>query len=467
MIMPRSAVDMPSGMVLGLACVLVTAGCQEPPRRELAPPKVVVTQPLVQTVRDFADFTGNLEAAQSAELRARITGTLTEADFEEGRMVEAGDLLFLIDPQPFEAQLAASQGRLSQAEANYQLAEANRRRAATLLPRGSITQQEYDTRAAEVAVAQADVEVQQAAVRNSQIDLSYTRIEAPFKGRVGRRMVDVGNLVTGTPTTLLTTIEQVDPINAYFPISENVILPFLRERASGRRPGEHPVYIALGDEEKFTHVGVIDFLDNTVDPATGTVMARGRFDNTTGVLFPGLFVRVRIPLEPLENAVLVEQAAVGTDLGGRFVLVVDDENIVHQRYVELGPLFGVYQVVTKGLEAGENYIVEGVQFARPGLAADPEVATNRPRLVLNQTEDLGDLPTDPMSSAPPQAPEGPDQGPAGNPPPETNPAGADAGAAGTTSLNQPAEPLGPALPPAVAPANGPASETTPEPAATP
>jgi multidrug efflux system membrane fusion protein len=349
----------------------------------------MTTKPVVRTVRDRADFTGTLEAAQSAELRARITGTIRPVEFEEGEIVEKDKLLFLIEPEPFEAALEGAQGQLSQAKAQAQLAEANRARAELLLPRGSVTQQEYDTRAAEAAVADAAVEVQKAAVRQAEIDLSYTRITAPFRGRVGRRLVDAGNLVSGSASTVLTTLEEVDPIYAYFDVGETVILPYLRERSKGTSRKQTPVYLALADEDQFVHKGFINFLDNTIDPATGTVLVRGEFKNPTGLLYPGLFVRVRIPLEPIENAILVEQAALGTDLGGRYVLTVGDNNIVQQKYVELGPQFGLYQVVASGLSADDVYIVEGVQYARPGMPVAPTPAKSRPELKLEAGATVG------------------------------------------------------------------------------
>ena len=343
----------------------------------MSPPEVTVAKPVQRTVTEYADFTGRTEATESVEIRARVQGFLKSADFTDGSVVEKGAPLFVIEPEPFEAKLAAAQAKKAQTEAKLKLAEANLARAARLVATKAVTKEEFQTKEAMRDAAAAELLADQAAIQQAQIDLSYTKMSAPFRGLTSRRLVDPGNLVGGAQKTLLTTIVQLDPMNVYFDVSERILLKVLRrkqENPDSRRPDEGPkVYLGLADEEGYPHEGTLDFLDNRVDPSTGTAIIRGVFPNKDGVLYRGLFVRVRIPLDPLEGALLVKERALGTDLGGKYLLVVGADNIVQQNPVELGGLIDGMRVIRKGLTAEERYVTVGLQRARPGLPVNPQM----------------------------------------------------------------------------------------------
>jgi len=356
------------------AAIVILSGCQPPPASKPEPPAVTVAKPIQQDVTDFAEFTGTLESTESQEIRARVQGFLQAAHFTDGATVEKDALLFVIEPEPFKAKLAAEQAKLRSAEAQLKLTQAQLDRALKLLPQRAISEEEVNIRTAERDVAAAAVLAARAAEDDAKINLGYTVMRAPITGRIGRRLVDPGNLVGGTQQTLLTTIVQLDPIYAYFDISEDIFNRYKKwkQKQQGTVREKSPVFIGLSDEEGFPHEGQIDFMDNRVDPATGTMLVRGIFPNKQGLLYPGLFVRIRIPLEAEKDAVLVHERAIGTDLSGKYVLVVDDKNIVHQRPVDLGGLQEGMRVIRKGLEPNESYIVDGLQFARPGLPAIPQ-----------------------------------------------------------------------------------------------
>ena len=362
-----------------VAGMVLLAGCegQKPP--PVALPKVIVTRPIVRDVVDAMEFTGRTEPIESVEIRARVEGFLKSIHFEDGATVDEGDLLFVIDKKPFEADVRAARAKLAQGTAARNLAKANLDRAEKLVPSGAITVQEYQTRAAQLEVAEAAILADEAAVEQSEIRLGYTDVSAPFAGLAGEHLVDAGNLVGAAERTLLTTIVQSDPIYVYFDVSEQVVLRYLRRKLEDPALADPDdergkAYVALADETEFVHEGKIEFLDNRVDTATGTAIIRGTFPNPDGLLYPGLFVRIRVPLEPEENAILVEEQAVGTDLGGKYLLIVGDGDVVQQRHVELGMQMGQMRVVRKNLRPEERYIIAGLQRARPGLPVEVEMA---------------------------------------------------------------------------------------------
>ena len=343
------------------------------------PPKVTLAKPVVQDVVDYADFTGTTRSTDSVDIRARVQGFLQEANFTEGAIVEKGDLLFVIEPEPFQSRLAEAEANLAKTEAKLKLAEANLKRAEQLVVSKAISREEYQTKIAQRDSAAAQILADKATIEQAKIDLGYTEIRSPTHGKVGLRLVDPGNLVGAGENTLLTTVVSRDPMYVYFDIGELVVLEYLKwKRENKKQDGGAKILLGLANEEGYPHEGRLDFIDNRVDPETGTALIRGVFDNKKGFLYPGLFVRVRFPGETQKDAVLVSEEAIGTDLGGKYVLVVGKDNIVDQRHVELGTLVDGMRVIRKGLGPDEEYIIKGIQRARPGLPVRPETDEKTP-----------------------------------------------------------------------------------------
>lgn len=358
----------------GLAA-LAAIGCRPAPAPPaLQPPEVIVATPEVRTVTDDGYFTGKTASTDEVELRARVQGFLEKADFEDGQLVEKDQVLFTIEREPFEAALAAAEAKKQQTEARVKLAEANLARADQLVESKAVTVEEYQTRVAERDAAKAQIAYDEADIRQAQINLGYTTIRSPIVGRVSRRQVDPGNLVGAGDSTLLATVVGMDPMYVYFDVSEKVVMNLLRwvhEHGKDSLGKEHPVHLQMPGEEGYPHAGHLDYLDNRVDPSTGTAVVRAVFSNPDGLLYPGVYAQVRVPGRPMENAVLIAEQAIGTDLAGKYVLVVKPDNIVERRSVTLGPKAEGRIVVREGLQPGDRYIVAGLQKARPGLPVRP------------------------------------------------------------------------------------------------
>ncbi len=357
-------------------CSAVLSGCRPSESGSAPPPpKVTVAKPVQTDVVDYAEFTGKTKAIEFVEIRARVRGFLQSVDFTDGSMVEKGDLLFAIEREPFQARLDAAKAKFKQTEAKLKLTEANLARAEKLVTNRTISREEYQTNVAHREAAAAELLENRADIEQAIIDLNYTVIQSPISGRVSRRLVDPGNLVGAGENTLLTTIVKMDPMYVYFDVSERVVLNLLqwqRENPDGKDENEQwKVYVGLENEDGYPHEGKIDFIDNRVDPTTGTALVRGVFPNKDGFLYPGLFVRVRVPQEIQKDALLVSERAICTDLGGKYVLVVGKDNIVQQQPVELGTLVDGKRVIRKGLSPNESYIINGLQRARPGLPVEP------------------------------------------------------------------------------------------------
>jgi RND family efflux transporter MFP subunit len=356
--------------------VAAIAGCGErnqyvaPP-----PPEVTVAQPVSQTVGDFVEFTGTTRPTATVDLRARVTGFLRQIAFEDGATVQEGDLLFVIEPKPFRVALQAVEAERQKAQASLQLEKANYERIAELVQLNSTSQQEVEIQQAKLATAQANVASSEAAVTLAEQNVEYTEIRAPITGRIGRHLVDVGNLVEAE-TTLLATIESIDPIHAYFHISESELLRFREMLRQNKLPDPETsppeLELKLANESDYSHRGLLDFRQLGVDSRTGTVMRRGSFPNPDQELIPGLFVRVRAALGKPAPKLLVDSRALVADQRGDSLLIVGGENEVEQRPVKLGIRVGRLQVIEKGIAPEEWVVINGLQRARPGAKVDPQ-----------------------------------------------------------------------------------------------
>jgi len=365
-----------SAAVSLLLLAALLPGCK--PRNTFVPPpppKVTVALPEQRNIVETMEFTGTTRATARVELRARVNGYLQQIAFPDGAMVKAGDLLFVIEPAPYEAELQAAQAQVQKAEANQQLAVANLARTQRLYEQNAATQQQVDVQKAEQATAEADVATAKAALRQAELNLSYTEIRAPISGRIGRHLVDIGNLVQAEMTPLA-TIESIDPIHAYFYVSEPDLLRFM-QMVRDRRipdPGVTPPALTLGlaNESGFPHHGHLDFRELGVDPGTGTVLRRAVFPNPDSTLIPGLFVRIRAEIGAAVPRLLVEDRAIGADQRGDYVLVVNQENVVEYRPVQLGIALNGRRVIESGISSGDRIVVNGLQRARPGAPVTPE-----------------------------------------------------------------------------------------------
>jgi multidrug efflux system membrane fusion protein len=359
--------------------VLITcfAGCAKPPAGPpaMSPPAVTVAKPVSKHIVDHADFTGQLAAVDNVDIRPRVSGYIDRIVFKEGDLVKAGQLLLVIDPRPYQAVLDQATANLRQAEAQQKLNEANFARAQDLRAKNVIATQDFDTAVAQKNQAEAQVLAAQAAVNAAQLNLDFTQIKAPVAGRISRQLVTVGNLVQADQTTL-TNIVSVDPIYAYAEVDENTVLRYEQLIAEGSvvdaRQAKVPISIALGDQKEFNHEGVIDFIDNKIDPATGTLQIRGKFSNQDGMLLPGMFVRVRVPTSKPYDALLIADQAVISDQGLKFVYVVTPDKTANQVRITLGPLVDGLRVVREGLKPQDEVVVDGIIKVRPGAPLAPE-----------------------------------------------------------------------------------------------
>jgi len=362
----------------GLFGVLLTAqpGCQRfTPPTSYGLPTVAIAQPVTRQVTEYDDFTGRTEAVDSVDVRARVSGYLVKMAFKEGDEVKKGDLLFEVDPRPYQADYdkAAAQLALSQAQLKLAAAELARAKEISKTP-GAISQAEMDKRVAQQAEADASVLARKADLESAKLNLDFCQITSPIDGRISRYFITLGNLVTRDQTQL-TTIVSEDPIYAYFDVDERTMLNVQRSIRTGKLPekrkGEIPVLLALANDPGYPHHGVIDFLNNKVDPFTGTISLRAVFANPKPakgprVFTPGLFVRIRLPLGPPHQALLVADRALATDQGQKYLLTVDDKNLAQYRRVTVGPLEeDGLRVISAGIAPADWVIVSGLQQVRP------------------------------------------------------------------------------------------------------
>lgn len=326
-------------------------------------PAVTVAQVLVRPVDDSDEFTGRLQAVDTIQLRPRVGGYVDSVHFQEGALVRKDQLLFRIDPRPYQAEVDRLSANLSQAKSEQVLAQSNAERAQRLLDQHAIAKEEADRQATAAQSAKAQVASTTAALDAAHLNLSFTEVRAPIDGRVSNALVTPGNLVTSND--VLTSVVSVDPIYAYFDVDEHSFLKFDRQR---REHGASPqIAMALADEKGFPHTGRVDFVDNQLRAGSGTIRLRAVFDNADARYTPGLYVRIQLRSDSRLPRALVDDRAIGTDLGNKFVYVIDKDRKVEYRRVETGPLLDGLRVVTDGLDAKDVVIVNGLQHVRPGV----------------------------------------------------------------------------------------------------
>jgi RND family efflux transporter MFP subunit len=340
------------------------------------PPQVTVAQPMKKQVTDEQEFVGRFLAVDAVEVRARVSGYLEQIHFKDGQMVKAGDVLFTIDRRPFQTTLEQAHATLDQAKANLAFTESDLERARSLVLGTTITQQSFDQRVQAKRVAEANVKAQEAAVQQAELDLQYSELKAPVGGRIGDRRVSIGNLVTGGTggnTTLLATIESTDPIRFEFTWDESSYLRFLRAHKEALGPVlKVPVTLRLIDEDAYGHEGYMDFIDNAISRSSGAIRARAEVPNPDGMLTPGMFARIKVPMSPPAEALLVPDTAIGTEQVRKFVFVLDGDDVARQRYVTLGSLVDGLRVIASGLKPDDRVVINGLMRVRPGAKVSPQ-----------------------------------------------------------------------------------------------
>jgi membrane fusion protein, multidrug efflux system len=364
------------------AVALMLAGCGDKPSppAAAAPPPVTVAQPVKRTVTDWDEFTGRFEAVEEVQVRARVGGFVTNVEFRDGAIVHAGDLLYVIDPRPFEAVALQADGQLSDARAKAELAKRELDRALTLVQTSAVSESVVDQRRQTLQAAHAAQMQAEGALKAAQLNIEFTHVKAPMAGRAGRHLVSVGNLVQGSEgnATLLTSIVTLDPIYIYFDVDEATYLKNNRLWFEGRRPSSrdtpNPVQVTLTGETKPSHDGKMDFIDNRLDVSTGTLRSRAVIPNTDFSILPGQFGRVRLIGSAPYEALLLPDAAIATDQSRKIVFVVKDDDTVEARPVTLGPLDEGLRVIREGLKAEDRVIVNGIQRARVGAKVAPHPA---------------------------------------------------------------------------------------------
>ncbi len=376
--------------VAALLTLTLASGCSKPGPAGGPPgaPPVSVAAAVQRTVTDIEEFTGRLEAPRSVEVRPRIGGTIDKVHFRDGQRVAQGALLFTIDPKPFQAELSRAQAQLTSARSRAALATADLARAKKLLDSKAVSAQEFDQLTSGAATSGADIAAAEAAVRVAQLNLGYTSVRAPMAGQLSRAIITEGNLVNDQ--SVLTTLVATQTVYAYFDGSEQT---FLRLRKGD--PGQRLVHMGLADEPGFPHEGKVDFIDNQLNPQTGSIRMRAVFDNPKGEFTPGLFARIQLAGGVAYPAVLTPERAIGTDQSKKLVFVIGEGNVAQPREVQLGTLIDRMRVVTSGLKAGDLVVVDGLQRVRPGAPVQPiKVATDERGMPV---------PT-PPASGPPGAP---------------------------------------------------------------
>lgn len=371
-------------LVFGLlpACKRAASGPNSTP--QAGPATVTVAKPIARRLTDWDEFTGRLTSREKVEVRARVSGYLNEVSFKEGTEVKAGDLLFTIDPRPYEAVVQRVEAVLAQAKTNAELAATEAKNATALRQGQAISLEESERRIKSASSEQSAVHAAEAAVRAAKLELEFTQIRAPISGRISDARVTEGNLVTGgtKDATLLTTIVALDPIYCEIEVDERSALKYRKMHKDGERPSalfvQIPAEMALINQEGWPHHGKIDFVDNQINPETGTIRARAVFPNADRLMSPGFFAKVRIPGSGEYDGLLIRDSAVGDDQGGSYVWVLDKDDKAVYRPVVLGPLVEGMRVVRQGLQADDRVVVIGLMSVRNGNPVNPTLVEMQP-----------------------------------------------------------------------------------------
>jgi RND family efflux transporter MFP subunit len=374
--------------VAAFGLAVLAAACSKGPQvASMPPPEVAVSPPIEQTAIEYFTTTGRTAAVEQVDVRARVGGYLDKINFQDGQDVKAGDVLFEIDPRPYQADVMRAEADVDKWQAQLRKADADVARNRRLLPKGAASERELEQSIATKESSQAEIEAAKARLADAKLNLEFASVVAPIDGRASRTTVTKGNLIQPigqTGSAPLTTIVKMDPIYAYFDVDERTLLRVrVRAREQGVTAKEGnvralnvPVEIGLVGETGFPHQGVMDFVNNQVDPSTGTVQARGVFDNKDAVLVPGMFVRARVPIDKRDKALFIPERAIGTDQGNKYLLVVNKQNVVEYRPVTLGVESDGLREVLTGLQPTASVIVDGIQRARPGITVNPHPASS-------------------------------------------------------------------------------------------
>jgi RND family efflux transporter MFP subunit len=396
---------LPRAALAALTCVML-AGCEQNAYVPPPPPKVEVANPVQRPITRYLEATGNTAAIKSVDLMARVQGFLASRDYKDGTFVKEGTTLFTIEPEPYKLKLDQAQAAQAGAEASLKQAEADFKRQSDLVTRQAVSQATLDTSTSTRDNAQANLQQAQANTRIAEVNYGYTKVTAPFDGIVTAHLVSIGELVGVTSPTQLATIVALDPIYVNFNVNEQDVIQIRAEaRRRGMSPADltHlPVQVGLQTEDGYPHQGNLDYASPTINQSTGTLVVRGVIPNSDRVLLPGYFARVRVPLEEQKNALLVPDTSLGSDQGGRYVLVVTGDNTVEQRKVQLGQIDGTLRVIEDGLKPDDRIVVGGLLRAIPGQKVDPQLQKiEQPKADDSKASDskASDKPSDPKASA--------------------------------------------------------------------
>jgi RND family efflux transporter MFP subunit len=361
------------------ALILLPLGCSKPPPSAPPPPDVSVAVVVQKTVKDWDEYTGRLQAIENVEVRPRVSGYIDKIEFTQGKLVKEGDLLVRIDPRPYQAKVDSAMAELRRAKVGQELAGKELARVEKLKATGAVSTEEVDERSSGLSQAEANVGVAEAALDSAALDLSFTQVKSPINGRVSRAEVTRGNLVSGgfNGGTLLTSVVSIDPIYVEFESDENAYLRYAKLVRSGAlespREIQTPIEVGLANEDGYPHPGMLTFVDNQLNPQTGTVRARAVLENKSNYFTPGLFVRVRVLVSASQLSILVDDRAISSDQAQKYVLVLGAENKTEYRAVKLGPIIDGLRVVRAGLKPGEQILVDGLQRVHPGMPVNPKV----------------------------------------------------------------------------------------------
>jgi multidrug efflux system membrane fusion protein len=358
----------------------VLAGCDGQAASSPPPPAVTVAHPLQKSITEWDEYTGRFTPLETVEIRARVSGFIDSVHFQEGQIVKKDDLLFVIDQRPYQIAVEQAKADIQRAQAKLDIATDDVNRATPLVQNQTLTEREFDTRKSVQRDAAGQLASANAALKQAQLNLEWTEVRAPIAGRISDKRVDAGNLISGgqTGATLLSVIVSIDPIHFVFDGSETDFLHYLRLAAAGTRPSSrdapNPVAVRLADETEFTHMGRMDFVDNAINPKTGTIRGRAIFDNKDGFLTPGFFGRLRL-FGGTHDALLIPDGAIASDQANKIVFTVAEDGTVGTKRVELGPIIDGLRVVRSGLAPTDRIVIDGLPRARPGQKVTAEDGT--------------------------------------------------------------------------------------------